>query len=75
MGRFKHLTYYKSITICDLPKTYGLVKGRTKTYARNYKRELKNGKGLIMLEAFMKAAYANYPREWKLLYCKESNNA
>ena len=50
-------------------KTYGLCQYKEGAYYRNYKRILKNGKGLNLLEAVYAMLCVNYPEDFKPLFC------
>lgn len=47
---FKWKSVSKSISLKPGPKEYGFYKRMDKTFFRNYHRELKNGKGLSLVD-------------------------
>ena len=56
-------------------KTYGICYLNKKAYYRNYKRILKNGKGLSSLEVILKVEYINFPNDFKPLFKDFSNDS
>jgi len=47
---FKWKSYITSVTVKEGPKQYGFYYRNKKKFFRNYHRELKNGKGLSLLD-------------------------
>ena len=64
---YKWNTYTVSFTVL-MEKTYGICKRGNKHYFRNYKRELKNGNGMGMLEAAWYVSHANMPIDFSNVF-------